>query len=42
MDFTPAMRGRLQWDALVLALMSGVTLLCATGTYLGYRRLRKG
>jgi hypothetical protein len=39
MDFTPAMRGRPQWDALMLALMSGVTLLCVTGTYLGYRRL---
>ena len=26
-------------DVLMLALMSGVTLLCVTGTYLGYRRL---
>jgi PepSY-associated TM region len=39
MDFTAAMRGRPQWDVLMLALMSGVTLLCVTGTYLGYRRL---
>jgi uncharacterized iron-regulated membrane protein len=39
MDFTAAMRGRPQWDALMLVLLSGVTLLCVTGTYLGYRRL---
>jgi hypothetical protein len=39
LDFTAAMRGRPQWDVLMLALMSGVTLLCVTGTYLGYRRL---
>jgi hypothetical protein len=39
MDFTAAMRARPQWDVLMLALMSGVTLLCVTGTYLGYRRL---
>jgi hypothetical protein len=38
-DFVPALRGRPQWDALMLLLMSGVTMLCATGTYLGYRRL---
>jgi hypothetical protein len=41
MDFTPAMRVRPRWDALMLVLMSGVTLLCVTGTYLGYRRLMK-
>jgi hypothetical protein len=41
MDFTAAMRGRPQWDVLMLALMSGVTLLCVTGTYLGYRRLSR-
>jgi hypothetical protein len=39
MDFTAAMRGRPQWDVLVLVLMSGVTLLCVTGGYLGYRRI---
>jgi uncharacterized iron-regulated membrane protein len=39
LDFAPALRGRPQWDALMLLLMSGVTLICATGTYLGYRRL---
>jgi hypothetical protein len=42
MDFTAGMRGRPQWDALMLVLMSGVTLLCVTGTYLGYRRLLRG
>lgn len=39
MDFTALLRGRPQWDVLMLALMSGVTLVCLTGTYLGYRRL---
>jgi hypothetical protein len=39
MDFAAALRGRPQWDALMLLLMSGVTVLCVTGTYLGYRRL---
>lgn len=39
LDFTPALRSRPQWDALMLVLMSGVTLLCATGAYLGLRRL---
>jgi uncharacterized iron-regulated membrane protein len=39
MDFTAAVRGRPQWDLLMLLLMSGVTVVCVTGTYLGYRRL---
>jgi PepSY-associated TM region len=39
LDFTAALRGRPQWDALMLLLMSGVTTVCATGAYLGYRRL---
>jgi uncharacterized iron-regulated membrane protein len=39
MDFLPALRARPRWDALMLVLMSGVTLLCMTGAYLGYRRL---
>ena len=42
MDFTPALRGRPQWDVLMLLLMSGVTTLCATGAYLGCRRLVHG
>ncbi len=41
LDFAPAVRARPLWDALVLALMSGVTLLCATGTYSGWRRLAR-
>jgi hypothetical protein len=39
LDFSAALRGRPQWDGLMLVLLSGVTVLCATGTYLGYRRL---
>jgi hypothetical protein len=39
MDFTAALRGRPQWDAFMLLLMSGVTVVCVTGVYLGYRRL---
>jgi hypothetical protein len=40
-DFVPALRARPQWDALMLALMSGVTATCLTGAYLGYRRLTR-
>jgi len=39
LDFTAALRGRPQWDVLMLILMCGVTLLCGTGAYLGFRRL---
>ncbi|MGB6309486.1 MAG: PepSY domain-containing protein [Steroidobacteraceae bacterium] len=39
MDFTAGMRARPQWDILMLLLMSGVTAVCITGTYLGCRRL---
>jgi hypothetical protein len=39
LDFTAALRGHPQWDALMLFLISGVTAVCATGAYLGYRRL---
>lgn len=41
LDFLPAMRAHPQWDGLMLLLLSGVTVLCATGTYLGYRRLTR-
>jgi len=41
MDFAAPVRGRPQWDALMLLLMSGVTLLCVTGAILGYRRLTR-
>jgi len=39
LDFTAWLRGRPQWDALMLALMTGVTVLCVTGAYLGFRRV---
>jgi hypothetical protein len=39
LDFTAVLRGRPQWDVLMLALLSGVTLVCVTGAYLGFRRL---
>ena len=39
MDFSASLRGRPQWDVLTLGLMAGVTALCATGAYLGGRRL---
>jgi hypothetical protein len=39
LDFAAAIRARPQWDAIMLLLMSGVTVVCATGAYLGYRRL---
>jgi hypothetical protein len=42
LDFSAALRKRPRWDALMLLLMSGVTALCVTGTYLGYRRLLSG
>jgi hypothetical protein len=39
LDFSAALRGRPQWDGLMLLLLSGVTVSCVTGAYLGYRRL---
>jgi uncharacterized iron-regulated membrane protein len=39
MDFAAPLRARPQWDALMLLLMSGVTVLCVSGAYLGLRRL---
>jgi hypothetical protein len=41
MDFAASVRGRPQWDALMLLLMSGVTLVCMTGAILGIRRLMR-
>jgi PepSY-associated TM region len=38
-DLMPALRSRPGWDTLMLVLLSGVTLSCLTGTYLGFRRL---
>jgi hypothetical protein len=39
MDFSAWVRERPQWDVLMWLLMSGVTLVCATGCYLGMRRI---
>jgi hypothetical protein len=41
MDFSAILRGRPQWDVLMLLLMSGVTVLCVTGACLGYRRVAR-
>jgi hypothetical protein len=41
LDFAAWIRVRPQWDLIVLLLMSGVTVLCVTGAYLGYRRLTR-
>src|SRR5450755_1020473 len=41
LDFTALLRGRPQWDVLMLVLLSGVTVVCTTGAYLGYRRLTR-
>jgi hypothetical protein len=39
LDFVAGLRARPQWDLIMLLLMSGVTVLCVTGAYLGCRRL---
>jgi hypothetical protein len=39
LDFTPGLRARPGWDVLMVLLLSGATLIAATGTYLGLRRL---
>jgi uncharacterized iron-regulated membrane protein len=41
LDFTASLRGRPQWDVLMLVLLSGVTVVCVTGAYLGFRRLTR-
>jgi hypothetical protein len=41
LDFTASWRGRPQWDVLMLVLLSGVTVVCVTGAYLGFRRLTR-
>ena len=40
LDFAAALRERPLWDGLMLLALSGVTLICVTGTWLGIRRLR--
>lgn len=39
MDFAAAVRGRPQWDVLMVILLSGVAGLCLTGAYLGVKRV---
>jgi hypothetical protein len=41
LDFSAFLRARPQWDLTMLLLMSGVTMLCVTGAYLGVRRLTR-
>jgi len=41
MDFAAALRGRPQWDVLMLLLMTGVTAVCGSGAYLGIRHLAR-
>jgi hypothetical protein len=38
-DFTDTLRSRPGWDLLMLTLLLGVCVICATGTYMGSRRL---
>jgi hypothetical protein len=38
-DFSAALRTRPWWDLLVVPLLLGVTLVCFTGVYMGYRRV---
>ncbi|HTE42211.1 MAG TPA: hypothetical protein VK629_15400 [Steroidobacteraceae bacterium] len=39
LDFTSFLRQRPWWDLIVLPLLSGVTIVCCTGVFMGYRRL---
>ncbi len=39
LDFFPSLRARPGWDLLMLCLLSGVTVVCVTGAYLGLRRV---
>ncbi len=38
LDFSAATRARPVWDILMLLLLAGVTLICGTGTWMGWRR----
>jgi hypothetical protein len=42
LDFSVALRGRPQWDMLVLTLLAGASVVAATGTWIGVRRLLRG
>jgi hypothetical protein len=39
LDFTPTLRQRPGWDVLMIALLAGVTAVCGTGTYMGFKSL---
>jgi len=39
LDFTSALRWRPFWDAMMIVLLLGATAVCATGTWLGVKRL---
>jgi hypothetical protein len=41
LDFSAALRGRPQWDMIMLLLMAGVTIVCGTGAYLGWRHVAR-
>jgi hypothetical protein len=41
LDLTAGLRTRPLWDLIMLLLMSGVTVLCVSGAYLGYRRVTR-
>jgi hypothetical protein len=41
LDFAPALLARPAWDVTMLLLMTGVTVVCATGAWLGLKRLGK-
>lgn len=41
LDFAATLRARPIWDIVLLLLLCGVTTVCATGTYLGIRRLSR-
>jgi hypothetical protein len=42
LDLSSALRGRPAWDLLMISLLSGVLAVCATGAYLGLRRVVHG
>lgn len=39
-DFTVWLRSRPIWDVFMLVLLTGVTVVCGTGTYMGIKRLQ--
>ena len=41
MDFVAVVRARPQWDVLMWLLMTGVSAVCITGAWLGWRRLTR-